>query len=96
MVHYRIFKGIYQDIQEYTKYTNYNILGYTGRYTGGLLRLYRGILTMDGREEAANEVLVEAPILTHSINLLPLGICHVLLDCPRTHLLPRYVLTTKL
>ena len=47
-----------------------------------------GILTMDGGEEAANEVLVEAPILTHFINLLPLGVRHVLLDCLRTHLLP--------
>ena len=58
--------------------------------------VYCGILTMDGGEEAANEVLVEAPILTHFIDLLPLGVCHVLLDCLRTHVLPRYVPTTKL
>ena len=51
---------------------------------------------MDGGEEAANEVLVETPVLTHFIDLLPLGVCHVLLDCLRTHLLPRYVPTTKL
>ena len=43
---------------------------------------------MDGGEEAANEVLVEAPILTHFIDFLPLGVRHVLLDRLRTHLLP--------
>ena len=51
---------------------------------------------MDGGEEAANEVLVETPVLTHFIDLLPLGVCHVLLDRLCTHLLPRYVPTTKL
>ena len=45
-----------------------------------MVPLYCGILTVDGGEETANEVLVEATILAHFIDLLPLSVRHVLLD----------------
>ena len=77
MVHHKHFQG----------YTG-GILEVYWSYTGGILRYTVVILTMDGGEEAANEFLVEAPILTHFINLLPLSVRHVLLDRLRTHLLP--------
>ena len=99
MVHYKIQKFPRVYTKNIEGYTGYNILGYTEsivRYTEGILKVYCGILTMDGGEEAANEVLVEAPILAHFIDLLPLSVRHVLLDRLRTHLLPRYVPTTKL
>ena len=39
-------------------------------------------LTMDGREEVGDEVLVEAPILTHFMNLLPLGVVSASISSP--------------
>ena len=53
-------------------------------------------LTVDGGEEATDEVLVEVAVLTHLIYLLPLGVCHLVSDGLRCHLLTTQLSTPQL
>ena len=85
------------------RYPNvYNSRGGIQSYPKGALNIPRspnfgkGIFTMDGGKEAADEVLVKAAVLAHLVDLLPFRVRHVLLDHLCTHLLTREVPTTKL
>ena len=52
--------------------------------------------TMDGGEQAADEVLVEALVLAHGEDLLPLGVRHLFLDGLCSDLITRHVSTSEL